>query len=214
MRVLPKRRLAVAATAMTLAFVSSVAVTSVTATPAYADDQCATPGMAYLIYGGRLYMSGYNGDQRFGVATVQMPVNAIVEVGANGINPNHVMQFELINRSTGQPWPWVYLPQAGGNCVVNQRSFFIAFPPTGNPNLPPPPPGSYTLTASYQAGNSLPNDPFDLRIVEDEPVVHIDLLPAPPSGGGDGGGGGGGGCLSLPSTALHDAPSTHLLPPC
>ena len=119
----------------------------IVANPAYAAT-CRTAGHTYITVAGQLYISGYEGDERFGVPFVTIPRGASYKIGGNGIQPRDPMRAKLFRRnadnSTGFPvGDYFFINTAGNNCVVNEHTF------TNNDQ-----PGAYVLFTDYIAGNS------------------------------------------------------------
>ena len=155
-----------------------------TASPAVAAS-CATAGHAYVIQGGGVYMSGYEGNYQNGVQYLVLTAGTPFQVGANGVKPDNFVTFELVYGETTSPF-WqpasqkLIRLQAGGNCVFNQKWV--------TPNVNPSE-GTYSVRVSYVGGNS--------GTVINETIVYIIFIPPLPDDGGGGGGGGGGGCDPL-----------------
>lgn len=109
---------------------------------------CATPGHAYLTKPGAVFFSGFDGDQRFGIPTVNSYRGDTFRLGANGVTPVTLVNFFAIDRDTGAP---VNLFPFGDrvsdysftNCVLSELGPFTV-------NLPD---GRYRIYASYIAGN-------------------------------------------------------------
>ncbi|MFD5703114.1 hypothetical protein [Streptomyces lasiicapitis] len=135
---------------LALAFVVTAALGTVATTASSATAAtCRTLGHAYNIFNGNVYFSGYEGDQRFGVAHITMARGARYELGGNGIKPGTSIVFEAVGPATY----FQTVGTAGGNCVVNQRPFF-------QNGLP----GEYRLFATYDVPG---------RTITDEPVVDV-----------------------------------------
>src|SRR4029453_4805819 len=92
-----------------------------TASPAVAAS-CATAGHAYVIQGGGVYMSGYEGNYQNGVQYLVLTAGTPFQVGANGVKPDNFVTFELVYGETTYPF-WqpasqkLIRLQAGGTCV-------------------------------------------------------------------------------------------------
>ncbi|MGW6012518.1 hypothetical protein [Streptomyces sp. NPDC055210] len=136
----------------------TVAVPTGVATPAQAADRCNTAGHAYLTQPGKIYFSGYNGDQSLGVPTFNTFRGDTFRLGGNGILPGTTIRFQAVNVDTGaqinfyrgQP---VYTTRgAGGNCVVNEERPLTVTAPSG----------TYRVTALYDPGNTPPITPGDI----------------------------------------------------
>ncbi|MFI6320400.1 hypothetical protein ACIBG8_22900 [Nonomuraea sp. NPDC050556] len=149
-----------AALALTLVLGGGVALT---AAPVHAAT-CATLGHAYFIYpvSGFNYMSGFENDQRYGVATITARRGDGFELGGNGIDPLSRITFRAA--SSGGMFAGSNRADsslARSNCVVNQTSNRYTI---GNvPN------GTYTITAEYTGGNTG-------KFVFGEPVVKVKIV--------------------------------------
>jgi hypothetical protein len=151
-----RRTAALLATSLIAA--SGVALTSGAASAAV----CVTAGHAYFIkpISGPNYMSGFEGDQRYGVPTVTALRGDGFELGGNGIKPGTRITFTAVSGMFGASNSLV-TSTAASNCVVDQTRNRAAIG-----NLPN---GTYTLFASYTGGNSG-------RFVNNEPVVKIKVI--------------------------------------
>src|SRR5262245_8060075 len=88
------RRILARALALVLPLAGVAVVSTVVASPASAST-CATDGHAYLIGGGGIFYSGFEGDQRFGVPTATVTAGSYIQLGGNGIRPNTSVTFLL-----------------------------------------------------------------------------------------------------------------------
>lgn len=124
---------------------------------------CVTPGHAYFIYpaNGFNYMSGFEGDQRYGVTTITAHRGDGFQLGGNGIKPRREIIFRATSGMFGGSANTAITTDAGSNCVVNQRD--NAFTIGNVPN------GTYTIRAEYVAGN-------DEKLVLNEPVVKVKIV--------------------------------------
>ncbi|MEV6522317.1 hypothetical protein AB0M43_10275 [Longispora sp. NPDC051575] len=121
--------------AAVLLAVAALVTTTIGAPPAQAAG-CNTPGHAYLIHQGRVYFSGYEGDERFGVPTLTVARGSWVQLAGNGVRPGTQAVFVDalgFNYTT---------TAAGSNCVIRQESN----PWRINPDIAP---GTYLVDASY-----------------------------------------------------------------
>ena len=165
------RRQALVALAMLGAVTAGTAISGVAiAAPASATTRCATAGHAYLTQPGRVYFSGYEGNQQFGVPTVTYAQGTeSFRLGGNGISPGSGVDFFVFDRNTGAQVGFVpgrpaqyYTSNAGRNCVVNENGpFFFTLPP-----------GNYRLVANYFPGNNY-------RLITDV-IANINVTPTPP----------------------------------
>lgn len=142
------------------------------ATPAQAAT-CATEGHAYLTQPGKVYFSGYNGDQRFGRPRIVAFQGELFRLGGNGINPYpNQGRPDITWKATGPTGFIDFFPGvpeyhsfwARDNCVVHEEG---PFPVTA-------PPGTYRIYAFYTPGNHPGSPP-----VLDE-VAEVLVLPGLP----------------------------------
>lgn len=127
---------------------------------------CQTAGHAYLTRSGSVFFSGFEGNQQFGVPTVQTFQVDRFGFGGNGIRPLDPVIFDVINKATGAPAPIfsgvsTFAVAAGRNCVANEQFLTMAAAP-----------GTYQVRATYVAGNSV-------TFVANEPVADIVVRPTP-----------------------------------
>jgi hypothetical protein len=116
---------------------------------------------------GQVLFSGFNGDQRFGIPTVDVAQGFSFKLGGNGILPGSRISFQAWNRNTGQVLEFVrgrgltYTTNgARSNCVVNEE---------GSHSLSLPP-GEYRIQAVYFPGNQ----PW-MSVVDQ--VVNLNVVP-------------------------------------
>lgn len=110
---------------------------------------CATPGHAYLTKPGAVYFSGFDGDQRFGIPTLNTYRGDTFRLGANGVTPVSLVNFNATDRDTGAavnlfPFGDRVSDYSFTNCVLSEMGPFTV-------NLPD---GRYRITATYIAGNA------------------------------------------------------------
>jgi hypothetical protein len=111
---------------------------------------CATPGHAYVTKPGAVYLSGYDGDQRFGIPTINTYRGDTFRIGANGIRPLAFVNFFVVDAATGAPATSFFVDggwgsqTVGSNCVLNEEGPFTISAPDGR----------YRIRAMYFAGNS------------------------------------------------------------
>lgn len=135
------KRLATMMTVLTPVMVMAGAL--LPASPAQAAT-CRTAGHAYVVRDGRVFFSGYEGDERFGVPTLSAPSGTQVTVGGNGIAPGgkvilYLLDVNDVLRSVKR----VDAQPAQSNCVSNENRWTIDMPR-----------GRYVAYANYNAGNS------------------------------------------------------------
>ncbi|MFF1683066.1 hypothetical protein ACFVYG_44420 [Streptomyces sp. NPDC058256] len=127
-------------------------------TPAQAADRCNTAGHAYLTKPGKIYFSGYNGDQSLGVPIFHTFRGYTFRLGGNGVLPGTPIRFQAVNVDTGAQINFyrgesVYTTRgAGDNCVVNEEGPLTVTAPSG----------TYRVTARYDPGNIPPTIPGDI----------------------------------------------------
>jgi len=145
------------ASSLIAATILMAAVLVVGAGPAFAA-RCQTAGHAYLTQPGRVYFSGYDGDESKGIPQVNTVRGAQFRVGGNGLLPGTFIRFNSLNLDTGQfvdfiPGRQVYQTRgAGTNCVVSEEG----------PLSVAAPPGRYAIFAAYTSGN-LPAGSNDIK---------------------------------------------------
>jgi hypothetical protein len=146
---------------LALGLVMALAVAGSTAPPAHAAG-CVTLGHAYYIKTstGFNYMSGFEGDVRYGIPLVEVRRGETFQLGGNGIKPGTPIRFYSATGFMGQfNNQSFFTTNAGGNCVVDQtrNNGFIGNVPNG----------IYRVRADYQVpSRSIVGDPVvDLKVV-------------------------------------------------
>lgn len=105
---------------------------------------CRTPGHAYVVRDKRAFLSGYEGDERFGVPTLRARSGTRVTVGGNGIAPGGRVSLYLLDAGNAlRPVKQVDAPPAQSTCVSAEKRWTIDMPR-----------GRYLAYATYHAGNS------------------------------------------------------------
>jgi hypothetical protein len=141
-------RLVLSLIACTAAVAATVAVG---AAPAHAASRCSPAvigGHAYLTQPGRVFFSGYDGDERFGVPTAVVGAGATFRIGGNGIEPRETIKFQAINMDTLAiedfvPGKKTYeTKKARDNCVVHEEGPLTVTAPRGR----------YWIVATYKSG--------------------------------------------------------------
>jgi hypothetical protein len=119
------------------------------ASPAQAQT-CVTRGHAYVTQPGRIYFSGYEGDQSVGIPTWNTFRGDTFRIGGNGIQPGTPIRFQAVNIITRAQIDFlpgvrvVETRKAGTNCVVNESGLMSVTAPSGQ----------YRITAIYTSGNA------------------------------------------------------------
>jgi len=133
------------------------------ATPAQAAT-CVTEGHAYLTQPGKVYFSGYNGDNTLGRPRIIAFQGELFRLGGNGINPYPSKGTVDIRWKAAGPAGYIdFFPGvptyhslwAHDNCVVHEEG---PFPVTA-------PPGTYRIYAFYTSGNH-PDSPVLDEVAE------------------------------------------------
>jgi hypothetical protein len=153
-----RTKLAFAALGLMLAMALSVA-----SPPQAHAAGCVTLGHAYYIKlpSGFNYMSGFEGDKRYGIPLVEVRRGEPFQLGGNGIKPGTAIRF-YNNSGIMDPFNGAssfFTSFAGSNCVVDQtkNNGFIGNVPNG----------TYRVRADYQVpSRSITGDPVvDLKVV-------------------------------------------------
>jgi hypothetical protein len=154
---LPRRILAVLLLTLVAALVTT---TTAGLQPARAAaGPCGNLGQAYVItQSGTVYMSGCEGDQRFGVQTISLQRFDVVQLAGNGIKSGTPITFKL-SVPDGSTETYT-TTNAGKNTVVPQEPNSYFFKGTA-------PLGLYTFSANYTSANG--------KSVSNEPVVRVQL---------------------------------------
>lgn len=176
-------------TAALVAGLAAMATIFVAGTPpahALTFETCATHGAAYLTTGsGRVLVSGLNGDQRWGIPTFFVRQGDQFRLGGNGIQPAEAgvasaptrITFSSFTTDSSFQFPTGeinFIPNVRDyqtqptreNCVVHEEGPFRVTAP----------PGSYRITATYLAAESLFEGAAEPVTVVDQ-VVNIQVLP-------------------------------------
>src|SRR5262249_30211163 len=77
---------------------------------------CKSDAQAYIVRSGVVYSSGFEGDERFGIPTLNISRGQHVTVGGNGIKPGQQVFFYFYNDAGTQVWG-TNSHAAGSNCV-------------------------------------------------------------------------------------------------
>ncbi|WP_113701314.1 hypothetical protein [Nonomuraea lactucae] len=176
----PGRLLARLAAATGMAAAVSAAIVA----PANATATCATEGHAYYIDDGPNaplpgfnYMSGFEGDQRYGVFQLRVKRGDRFRIAGNGILPGSFqtqsrIQFAAVNLAgtsnakifsrNGAASSSVATSLAGSNCVVSDANPVNAYTVGNVPN------GTYRIFASYNVPEN-----GTTKFVSNEPVVDL-----------------------------------------
>jgi hypothetical protein len=155
--------------ALAVAVAAMAAVLAIGVTPASAS-VCRTSGHAYLTQPGRVYFSGFEGNQQFGVPTYNTFAFDVFGYGGNGIRPGTQVRFDVIDKATGahaavfNGQSTLFSRIAGSNCVANEQAT----------SLFAQQPGTYRVLASYFVGNTG-------QYVTNDPVVDIVVQPSLPA---------------------------------
>jgi hypothetical protein len=163
-----------------LAVITGVQVIGVT--PAEAEQICHTFGHVYLTQPGRVYFSGYEGNQQNGIPMVVASQGELFRLGGNGLQEGTTIRFFAQRvpgpgQESGTPINFLtgsrdYVTQpARENCVVNEE---------GPYRLTAPTPGRYRVFAEYTSGNTIDPVTGQERKVFDV-VADFDVLPGLPT---------------------------------
>jgi hypothetical protein len=124
---------------------------------------CVTLGHAYYIKlpSGFNYMSGFEGDKRYGIPLVEVRRGEPFQLGGNGIKPGTGIRFYNASGVMGSEFgnQSFNTTNAGSNCVVDQTR--------NNGLIGNVPNGTYRVRADYQVpSRSIVGDPVvDLKVV-------------------------------------------------
>jgi hypothetical protein len=162
-----------------LAAMTTVLVLGATPAPAQAV-VCETPGHAYLTQPGKIYVSGYEGKENFGIPRIVAYQGQLFHLGGNGILPDSKINFE----SFRYPGPGetsgtridvlpslsnYYTRDAQDNCVVHEEG----------PYRVTAPPGRYRIFATYRSGNNTARGPIPDVVADFEILQGPVPSPAP-----------------------------------
>ena len=150
--------------------------------PAEAEQICHTFGHVYLTQPGRVYFSGYEGNQQNGIPTVVASQGELFRLGGNGIQEGTTIRFFAQRfpgpgQESGTPINFLigsrnYVTQpARENCVVNEE---------GPYRLTAPSPGRYRVFAEYTSGNTIDPATGQEKQIFDV-VADFDVLPGLPA---------------------------------
>lgn len=151
-------RIARLLTAFAVAMLATIAP-ALAATPASAAGPCGNLGHSYLItQSGSLYVSGCQGDQRFGVQTISLQRFDVVQLAGNNIRPRTSITFTI--RVPDGSTQTIVTTAADGGGVVRQEPNTYFF--TGSAPL-----GTYQFFSAYTAKTG--------AVVNSEHVVNVAL---------------------------------------
>jgi hypothetical protein len=148
-----------------LAVVAAVTAGSAVNAPSANAALCRTAGHVYLTQPGKTFMSGFEGDQRFGVPTASFVQGSqSFRIGGNGLLRSTQPGFRVVDANGNTVGPNINPSgRVRDNCVLNEYGPFTFSMP----------PGNYQVLATYRTGNTGQD-------IINEPVVNLNILPAPP----------------------------------